>query len=458
MTVFTGNVTLVAMPVIAIDFSADLLTAQWLILANFLTISVLLLPIGSWSDVIGRKKIFAAGALLFFFGGVATAIAPTMALVIAARIAASVGSAMMQACSMAIVANIFPKEMRGQVFGLQLTSVGLGSMLGPALGGLLIAWIGWRQLYLLTGVLAILVFYGTMKFFRKLPPPSEQDKRPLDLAGSIIMGLFLIALIVTLSFGPRLGWGDPKIVLGQILSVIFLGVFVWFEQRVTNPLVDFSIFKGRPALSVSVVAGFLLFMGASSMRMLVPFFLFFAHGYGPQLVGLALLPAAMVTVFYAPFVGRFSDSFGARKTANLGLIVATIAMLGLSFVAPSTPVWTIVFAMALLAAGMATFYAPNNSAVMSMVPKKDFGLFSGMLNLSRNMGNVVGVALATAVVSLTMARLGFPPRIPGLDEVVEIAHIEAFAQGCRWIFRCMVIVGVANIFAMYFSRESNNVA
>jgi len=272
------------------------------------------------------------------------------------------------------------------------------------------------------------------------------------------MGLFLIIIILILSFGPRVGWLDFKVLFAAILSVILMLVFIVYEGRIDNPLVDFTIFKGRPALLVSVLAGFLIFMGAAAMRMLVPFFLFFAHGYGPNLVGLALLPAAIVTVFYAPFVGKFSDSFGARKTANLGLIAATIAMLGLSFLAPATPVWLIVSAMTLLAAGMATFYAPNNSAVMSMVPKKDFGLFSGMLNLSRNMGNVVGVALATAIVALAMARHGFPPRIPSAAEAVEIAHIEAFAQGCRWIFRFMVIVGIANTVAMFFSREANGKA
>lgn len=453
-TVFTATATLVAMPVIAVDFSADLLTAQWLVLANFLTISILLLPVGSLSDAIGRKKIFAMGALLFCLGGVATALSPTISLVIAGRILAAAGSAMMQACSLAIVANIFPKEMRGQVFGLQLTAVSLGSMLGPAFGGFLIAWFGWRKLYLFTGLIAILVFYLTLKYFRKLPPSSEQDRRPLDVLGSMLMGLFLVAVIVSLSFGPRLGWADPKIILALVLSLVLLVTFIKVEQRVAYPLVDFKIFKGRPTLLFSVIAGFMMFLGASSMRMLVPFFLFFTYGYGPQLVGLVLLPGAMFTAFCAPFVGKFSDSYGARKTANIGLVVACMAMLGLSFMTAQTRVWWIVLVMIMLAISMATFHAPNNSAVMSMVPKKDFGLFSGMLNLSRNMGNVVGIALATAIVAMVMAGNGFPPKIPGIDEVVEPAHIEAFAEGCRWVFRLMLVVSIANTVAMYFSKDS----
>ena len=456
-SVFTATATLVAMPVIAVDFSADLLTAQWLVLANFLTVSILLLPIGSLSDAIGRKTIFGLGGLLFCLGGVATAMAPSILWVIAARILAAVGSAMMQACSLAIVANIFPKEMRGQVFGTQLTAVGLGSMLGPAFGGFLIALLGWRNLYLFTGLIAISVFYLSLKYFRKIPRSDEQEHRSFDFMGSIIMGLFLITVILILSFAPRLGWFNQKIFLAEVLAVILLIAFVVFERRCAHPLVDFSLFKGRPTLLVSVLAGFLVFMGTSSLRMLVPFFLFFAYDFGPQLVGLVLLPGAMITAFCAPLVGKFSDSYGARKTANLGLIAASMAMLGLSFMTAVTPVWWIVVVMMISALGTTSFLAPNNSAVMSMVPKKDFGLFSGMLNLARNMGNVVGVALATAIVAMAMAKYGFSPKIPGIDEVVAPDHIEAFATGCRWMFRFMLLVSIANTLAMYVSRDADDI-
>jgi len=106
----------------------------------------------------------------------------------------------------------------------------------------------------------------------------------------------------------------------------------------------------------------------------------------------------------------------------------------------------------LLAAGMAAFYAPNNSAVMSMVPKKDFGLFSGMLNLSRTIGNTLGIASATAIVAVVMAAHGFPPQIPGPDEQISPEHVDAFTEGCRLVFRIMGLIALANVLSMYFSR------
>ncbi len=454
-SVFTGNATLIAMPVVAVEFSSDLLTAQWLMLIHFLTISALLLPIGSLSDLIGRKKIFAVGAFFFFLGNVLSSMAPSMNILLFIRVLTAIGAAMMQACSLAIVANLYSQEKRGRVFGIQMAAVGVGSMLGPALGGILIERIDWRGLYLVTGFMSLLVMFLTLTFFKKLPKPENQEKKTFDLLGSVLIALFLISFILALTFGPRQGWLNPAVLSALLIAVVVLIGFIKHQSRTRSPLVDFSLFKGKPSLVLSVLAGYLMFMGTSSMRMLVPFFLFFALGFGPEKVGLVMLPGAMITAMLSPLMGRFSDSWGARKTANFGLLICTTSLVLLSFLQSTTPVWQIIMMVMLLSSGMATFYAPNNSAVMSMVPKKDFGLFSGMLNLSRTIGNTLGIAIATAVVAIVMAKHGFPPSIPSPDERASFEHIAAFTEGCRLVFRIMAAIALFNVLSMFFSRPKN---
>ncbi len=452
VSVFTGNATLIAMPVVAVEFSSDLLTAQWLILAHFLTISALLLPIGSLSDLIGRKRIFASGAFCFFIGSALSSMAPSIGMLLFFRVLTAAGAAMMQACSLAIIANLYSQEKRGRVFGIQMAAVGAGGILGLSIGGVLIERIDWRGLYLLTGCINLLVMTLTLLFFKKLPKTEEQAKKTFDLLGAFLVAFFLISFIVTLTFGPKRGWLDPAVLSTLIVSMLILLSFIRHQLRTRFPLIDFSLFKGKPSLILSVLAGFLMFMGTSSIRMLIPFFLFFALGFGPEKVGLVMLPGAIMTAILSPLMGRFSDYWGARKTANVGLLICMITLALLSFLQVSTPVWQITLLVMLLATGMATFYAPNNSAVMSMVPKKDFGLFSGMLNLSRTIGNTLGIASATAIVAIVMAGYGFPPQIPGPDEQIGDDHIAALTEGCRLVFRIMGFIALANAVSMYLSR------
>ena len=451
-SVFTGNATLIAMPVVAVEFSSDLLTAQWLILAQFLTISALLLPIGSLSDLIGRKKIFATGAFCFFLGSVLSSLAPSMNTLLFFRVVTAAGAAMMQACSLAILANLYSQANRGRVFGIQMAAVGAGGILGLSIGGILIERIDWRGLYFFTGCISLMVMFLTLLFFKKLPPAQAGENKTFDVTGSVMIVVFLISFIITLTIGPRLGWLDLTVLSSLIMSVLIFLIFIWHQKRTPHPLIDFSLFRGKLSLSLSVLAGFLMFMGTSSIRMLIPFFLFFALGFGPEMVGLVMLPGAFMTAVLSPLTGRFSDYWGARKTANVGLLICMISLVFLSFLQVTTPVWQIILLVMLLATGMAAFYAPNNSAVMNMVPKKDFGLFSGMLNLSRTIGNSLGIASATAIVAIVMASHGFPPQIPGPDEQISPDHVAAFTEGCRLVFRIMGLIALANVLSMYFSR------
>jgi EmrB/QacA subfamily drug resistance transporter len=429
-TVFDTSSAIVALPTIAIQFGTDLPTAQWVIIGNSLTIAALLIPMGRLSDLIGRKRIYVLGCLLFGLGSLIAAAAGTMLGLIASRALVGVGSAMTQGTAMAILVGNFDHDERARMLGLQMAGVGLGAMAGPALGGLIVGAIGWRALFVVTALAMAVVGFAAQAVLKRRKKIPELKQPAFDLAGAILFSSLLATGLLGLTLGPRTGWLEPSTLGGLALFLLLAIAFVVVERRHPTPMLDFGLFA-RPAVAVGALSAVVAFMCISAMRFLTPFFLQGIKGFAPTKVGLLMLPAAMVTATTAPFIGRLADRYGVRLLADIGFCIAAAGVALYAPISPSTPTWVIVASLIVMGLGMASFGAPNSASILNAVDADTHGVAAGVVNLCRNTGNIIGIAFGTAVVTLTMTGRGYSAALEGVGTSAEAGLLTAFTDGMQ---------------------------
>lgn len=441
-SVFDTSAAIVALPTIAADFDTVLPTVQWVIVGNSVTVAALLVPMGRLSDLVGRRRVHVLGCCLFTGGAAGAALAGSVTALILARVLVGVGAAMTQGTAMAIIAGHFDTRERARMFGLQTGAVGLGAIAGPATGGLIVGTSGWRMLFAVTCAVMLMIAVSAYRVLDRPATRPEETRPAFDLAGAVLFSGALVAGLLTLTLGPDQGWAAPATVTGAAACVALLAAFVLVERRQPAPMLDLGLFRNS-AFALGALGVVVAFMGLSSMRFLTPFFLQGVKGFEPAHVGLLLMPAAVVTAVVSPFAGRLAEHVGMRRLANAGFGVAILGLLVFARLATETPTWVVVGGLMVIALGMATFSAPNSASVLNSVDESGYGVAAAFINLSRNLGNVIGVAFGTAVVTLSMASAGFEPSLSAVETTGERDAFAAFTAGVN--LACTGLIGLAAV-------------
>ena len=407
----------IALPSVASDFSTDLATIQWVVIGYALTISALLLPMGRLGDMVGRTRVYILGTLIFAAAAALAATAPNLQVLVLARIIQGVGAAMSQGTGMAILISTFPEGERGKALGLMMTIVGCGAIAGPSLGGLLVGTFGWEAVFLFNlplGLLAVTASLAILDRTRSGDFGTGLAKGKFDWLGAALSAAALLAMLVAITNGPKWGWTSPTI-LGSIGAfVVLLTAFIWWQLKVADPLLDLRLFQRR-VFSLGVSSAFLTFLGSSAVLFLTPFYLQQVLGYSPTQAGLVVAPAALCIAVLGPISGRLSDRYGWRifTTGGLGIAIAGILLLSTLDERSSLP--KVMSALVLHSIGMGSYFSPNTSSVMSAVERTRFGAVSAFTNLVRNGANVTSVAMATVIVTATMASMGLTPSLDAVQ-------------------------------------------
>ena len=446
----------VTMPTIAEHFGTDLPTTQWVLIGYALVISALLLPMGRLSDIVGRKRVYISGFVIFVVGGVFAGTSDSIIMLIGFKALQGLGASMTQGTGMAMVLSTFPSEERGKAIGSFITVVGSGNVAGPALGGLIAGTLGWQWVFYFGVALALLaimavslVLDGSIYSRRGIGSAS------FDWLGAALSTASLVTFLLVMTNAPRLGWTYPLVLVGIVALVAFVTAFIWWELRCETPMIDVRLFKMR-LVSLGVAAQFISFIGNSSMRFLLPFFMQAALGYSPQQIGLIFIPASIAMIVTGPVSGRLSDRFGYRWFTVGGLSVSVCGLLLLSTLSIESSVWKVAIAMLLLTGGTGTFYPPNNASIMQQVPESRYGVMSGFINLVRNSANITGTAVATAIVAAVMVSMGYLPNLSSVAETGDIGLLTAFVSGLRTayiIVAGLMLVGVVFSFIRPASSE-----
>lgn len=389
-----GTIVNVALPTLAQEFGADFPTIQWVVLAFLLGLSTLMLSVGRLADMVGKKRIFSLGLVIFVIGSGLCGLAPSVHWLIGFRLLQSIGAAMMVALGVAIVTETWPPHERGQAIGISSGVIALGIVLGPTLGGAIISLANWRWIFFVNLPLGLLALLLVLRYVPPLAPKTRREK--FDFLGAGLTAAGLLCLSLALTVGQERGFADPLILTLFALALLAGLAFVAVERRVSYPMIDLSMFR-NVQFSLNLVTGGLTFIAIAAVTFLLPFYLQLVLGLPVAQVGILIAITPVVLTVLGPLSGTLSDRFGTRPVSVIGLILLVIGYLALSTLDASTTPLGYVVRMLPIGLGMGTFQSPNNSAIMGAAPRHRLGIASGMLSMTRTLGQTMGIALLGAL-------------------------------------------------------------
>ncbi len=416
----------VGLPTLAQAFNASFQDVQWIVLAYLLASTALIVSVGRLGDIVGRRRLLLVGVFLFTAASVLCGVAPTLWLLIAARAAQGLGAAIMMALTMTFVGETVPKAKTGSAMGMLGTMSAIGTALGPSLGGVLIAELGWRAIFLVNvplGILSFLLAYRSLPIDRQ---KSKANRSGFDNVGTLLLVLTLAGYALSMTIG-RGSFGSLNIAL-LLAATIGIGLFVHVETKAESPLIRLTMFLD-PTLSAGLVMSACVSTVIMSTMVVGPFYLSRALGLEPALVGLVLAIGPLVAALSGVPAGRAADRFGAHRMIVVGLIGMMAGTLILSTVPAVFGTAGYVAPIAVITAGYALFQTANNTAVMANIRPDQRGVISGMLNLSRNLGLVTGASVMGAVFAFASSAVD-----------VATASPEAVAVGMRIAFAVATIL------------------
>ena len=395
-----GSVVNVALPAIGSALSADADALQWTVNAYLLPLSAMLLLGGAAGDRFGRRRLLVWGTVLFAAASFACAIAPNLALLLAARFLQGVGSAMLMPNSLAILGQTFTGEEKGRAVGIWAAASGIAGALGPVLGGWFIDLGSWRAIFLINLPIAALAVAMALHY---IPEDRAQRDEPLDVSGAawVTAGLGILTWALTLAGSPA---GPTPIAWLMILIAIgLLLVFVVVEaRRGDRALVPTTLFSATTIVGLNVVT-LLLYGALGALLVLVPYVLIEALGYSAAQAGAALLPLPVVMVLISPFAGSLAERVGARMPITIGSVVVGLGMLLMLRIRLSASYWAgLMPALVVVALGLSAAVAPLTTAVLSEVGVRYTGVASGLNSAVARTGGL----LATALVGFVLASHG----------------------------------------------------
>jgi EmrB/QacA subfamily drug resistance transporter len=387
-----GSIVNVALPTLVTELDTDFAAIQWVVLSYLLTITTLLAQVGRLADMYGKKPLYTAGFVVFTIGSLLCGLAPTVLLLIMARVLQGVGAALILALGLAIVTEAFPAGERGRALGIAGSIVSVGIVTGPTLGGLILQNLSWHWIFMVNVPIGIIGTWLSYRYVPKTQPPGNQR---FDFGGAITLSVSLLALLLGLTAGQRSGFTSTAALALFAVAAVGSVLFLWIELRHPQPIIDPRLFRVR-LFSVNLLTGFLIFVGLGS-SVLIPFYLQNVLGYDVQQVGLllAVLPIALGIV--APISGTLADRYGSRPISAAGLAVVALAFFLLSTLTTETTALGFMLRYLPVGIGVGLFQSPNNSAIMGSVPRERLGVASGLLAITRTLGQTVGLAVLGAM-------------------------------------------------------------
>lgn len=402
MATLDSSIVNVALPTMSVELNKNLGTLQWVVTAYLLAISSLLPVFGRLADLLGRKRVYTTGFIIFTLGSALCGISGTLWFLVSMRVVQAIGASMMMANNQALLVAAFPIHERGRALGLNGTMVALGSLTGPALGGLLVGWLGWRAVFYVNIPIGIIAFLAAQVI---LPQDTRtREKFKFDYTGAILFALGMIFLLDSINNGQAEGWGSLRIIGGIIMGTVLLVMFAFAERRVADPIIDFSIYKNKPFL-IGNISAFLSFTGQFANTILMPFYLQHILMYSTTQVGLLMTAYPLAMAIIAPLSGYLSDKTGPVVLTTGGLLTMTFGLLYLTTTTPYSAFWAIFPGPLLMGIGGGMFNSPNTSSVMSAVPKNKLGIAGGLNALVRNLGMVVGTTYSVSLFENRQASL-----------------------------------------------------
>lgn len=420
----TGSSIPIALPVIGADLHAGIGDTSQVMLAYFLGAAVLMVIAGRLGDWLGHRLVNNVGALMLAVGGMVSALAPDLRVVVLGRLVQGVAGAFLMAVAPALLTAAVPPNRRGRSFGLLSTATYLGLTVGPPLGGALIHALGWRSLFGVMAAVGLLLFVMGHAW---LPRTAGRSARFTDVPGAAVMVLGFPFVIVAVSRGYAWGWSSP-LTLGVLATgLASFALFVGIEARRDDALVDLGLFRDR-TFSGSTLAALFNYVAIFASSLLLSYYLQESLGLSPSHAGLVLTTQPIVMAVVAYQAGKLSDRIGGRGLAVAGMLVLAAGLFGMSLVDASSSPLTVGAWHALCGLGIGTFISPNTATLMGAAPRHQQGVAGGIMSLARTFGMLLGIAAGTTLFEMAGGRTGLawgPTELGALHLALRIAAVHA---------------------------------
>lgn len=405
-TVFVLNGVVIGVPTIAQEFGMNNLTQNWILNTYTLVATMLTVPAGQIAGKYGFKRTLYLSNSLFLIGLIGSLIAFSTETFLFSRILQSAGTAFVNVCELAIITLAISKENRGRALGIIITGVYLGTSASPVISGFLVQHFGWRSIFIVS-----IIFIGlcVVLIKNKITPEwktNEDDE--IDKIGSVLYMIGITSLMY--------GFSSLSTLIGQVCIIVGLvvgAVYVSYELKQDSPVFDVSLFRTKAFASYNI-SGMFGFFAAMIFSTLLNYYFQYVKGFDPQLTGLVLIVSPIVMSLTAPIAGRLSDKIHPQKIATVGMVIAGLSMIILSFLDAKTPLYIVVIAMALQALGTGLFSSPNLNAIVSSVDEKDAAFASAGQLATRAIGQSMSLGILTSVFALIMGNLVFSSKYSNL--------------------------------------------
>ncbi|HEY6788407.1 MAG: hypothetical protein JWM19_5297 [Actinomycetia bacterium] len=385
------TVVTTALNTIRLDLGASIAELDWTINAYTLTIGVLLLAAAAIGDRFGRRRVLAVGLVVFTASSAACALAPSIGVLIAARAAQGIGTAMVLPQALALLSAAFPAQARGKAMGMFAGITGVAILGGPVLGGAVVQGLAWQWIFWLNVPIGVALIPLVGRYMAEAHGPRAR----FDVAGLVLSGAGLLGLVWGLIRANAVGWGSPQVYGPLAVGAALIAAFIAWERRAASPMLPVSLLRNVPYICANV-AGFTM---TGAMMSGVVFFMQYLQaslGEGPLTAGVRLLPVTATLFVIAPVAGRFVARVGERPIVMIGLACQAV---GLAWMALGTggSYPALIPAMVLTGAGVSAAMPAAQNAAIGAVSREAIGTASGVYNAMRQVGGAFGIAIASAV-------------------------------------------------------------
>ena len=417
LTPFLTSAVNLALPSIGKDLHANAINMGWVISSFILTSAIFLLPFGRLGDIIGRKKIFRLGIILFTLSTFLIVFVNSIFSLIILRIFQGFSSAMIFGTSMAILTSVFQPGERGKAIGINITATYLGLSLGPVIGGLLTHYFGWRSIF------AFLVPFGIFSLIliqRKIKTEwAEAVGEKFDWRGSVIYGIALASFMFGFSRLPSLpGW------ICIAIAVVTAVVFLFFENKISNPVFDIRLILRNRIFAFSGIAALINYSATSAIGFFISLYLQYLKGLDARTAGLIMISQPVAMTLLSPLAGKLSDKKNPGAIASTGMGITAAGLILFCFINQTTPDYIIVLLLLLMGIGFGLFSSPNSNAIMSSVEKRHLGVAAGVVGTMRMVGQMMSMGIAMMLLSLYIGKQSInPATYPGLISAMRTGFV-----------------------------------
>lgn len=437
ITTFTGSALTLAVPAIGRYFGVSAGFVGWLVTAYTLVVAAFSVPWGRIADLTGRKRILVIGLIVFTATSAICYFASSMWMLIIFRGIQGIGAAMIFSTNTAILISAFSSKERGRILGMSVAATYVGLSAGPAIGGFMNHNFGWRSIFILVGVIAMIALAAA---WRALPSDRKNEgKQDFDIAGIILF----IAMIVMMMYGLSAITGGLIPVIITAAGLLLAVMFVRHELKVKSPVVQVRMFSHNIAYSFSNLAALMNYGATFAITYLLSIYLQVVMGYSSQAAGLILIVQPALMAILSPRAGKLSDRISPFKLASAGMGLCAAGVLICAFLETGSTLAMVIVALAVTGIGFAMFSSPNTNAVMACVEKQDYGVASSILATMRSVGHTLSMVIVTIVVNLYMG-----------SQALEKADPQLLVKTMHTAFLIYAGICVAGIFVSLKRKES----